>query len=394
MGPSEYQYFGSLSAGVLGYADFCPMFYHYSNGDCRIIESSHKYESFGADICPQCKCNELYSSNDDSKNYAICYETSCAQNYLYSNSDNDKSDDFYFDINDFSDYTAVRIKISNEDYSKYEYVTCWSFESGQFKETAFYSYFIKCPQFEDICYAKNPWSCNGHGMINTESESSNDECFCNHGYIGCDCTIRDTLMNRANADLIAETCKEDGDVIYVNSNNFDNDAHDGTMPFNEDDVDWKSLGLLNITMQTNEIFLFENVLRTLRLWIAINVKIKEENVWIQSYEALKNSHTHSFAQSGSILDNQQQQQENNVNYSVAIAYYDDQNQNKICPDLLITEFHYLFNSKVSAAQIEANENEFILYDIYNIKQPESSSKMLTHSFIVLFCILFLCLIIG
>ena len=40
---TPYQYFGGFGAGedtyaggVLGYADFCPMFYHYSNGDCRI----------------------------------------------------------------------------------------------------------------------------------------------------------------------------------------------------------------------------------------------------------------------------------------------------------------------------------------------------------------------
>merc|ERR1712113_528353 len=52
---TPYQYFGGFGrediGGVLGYADFCPMFYHYSNGDCRISESSHIYESFGAEIC-------------------------------------------------------------------------------------------------------------------------------------------------------------------------------------------------------------------------------------------------------------------------------------------------------------------------------------------------------
>ena len=34
--PDEFQYFGEeTTGGVLGYADYCPMFYHYSNGDCR-----------------------------------------------------------------------------------------------------------------------------------------------------------------------------------------------------------------------------------------------------------------------------------------------------------------------------------------------------------------------
>merc|ERR1711897_76863 len=121
-------------------------------------------------------------------------------------------------------------------------------------------------------------------------------------------------------------------------------------------------------------FAFENVLRTLRLWIAINVKIYEQNVWIQSYEALKSQ---SFEQSGTVFGDGSE----NTNYSISIAYYDKQNQYKISPDALITEFHYLFNSKVSASEIEANENEFILYDIYNIKQPESSANMLHHSVI-------------
>lgn len=385
---------------MLGYADFCPMFYHYSNGDCRIQESSHKYESFGAEICPNCKCNELYSSTENDKNYAICYETACAQNYLYSDSrgnGNDK-DEGWFNIDDFSDFAAIRIKISNKQYSKYEYITCWSFESEQYKSTSFYSYLIKCPSFEDICYAKNPWSCNGHGMINTKAKAVSEQCFCNHGYIGCDCTIRDTQSNRANSALIAKTCsveQYEENPIYVNAANYDDEASaDGFMPIDEKDVEWDSLGLLNITMQSDKDFAIENVLRTLRLWIAINVKIAESNVWIQSYQALKHHHRSPFDSHSNTIGGSNDGKMNQ-NYSISIAYYDEVNQNKIVPDLLIKEFHFLFNSKVSKAQIEANDNEFVLYDIYNIKQPVSSTHMMRPSLIVisilsLFCIFIIC----
>ena len=82
-----YRYFGAsdLRGGVLGYADFCPMYYHYSNGDCRIPEASHVYDSFGATISPHSKCTEMVSSDTDDEEhteYAICYETHCAQHYL------------------------------------------------------------------------------------------------------------------------------------------------------------------------------------------------------------------------------------------------------------------------------------------------------------------------
>eukprot|EP01084_Bolivina_argentea_P068396 124501_1 len=247
--PSAFQYFGGFGhgdgdqaniGGVLGYADFCPMFYHYSNGDCRITESSHAYESFGAEICPNCKCNEMYSS-DFTKNYAICYPTECAQNYLY---EDQVGEDEYDPTNaafykDYSDYVATRVKVSNEGHTKHEYITCWRFESSEYKDTSYYSYSIKCPEFEDICYDRNPWICNGHGMRNRESTSVYDECFCNHGYIGCDCTVRNTQINQADTTLIEDTCVADTDNDYA-----------GSMPFDdEDDMEWSYLGLVNVTVQ-------------------------------------------------------------------------------------------------------------------------------------------------
>merc|ERR1712048_1053242 len=175
--------------------------------------------------------------------------------------------------------------------------------------------------------------------------------------------------------------------MYVNEHNFDDASAVGSMPVDDtEDIDWDSLGVLNVTMQTNEMFALENVLRTLRLWVAINVKIAEKNVWIQSYEQLKSGKTHAFghSHSGSLVDEGKTNGNENVNYSISIAYYDDENQYKISPNALIREFHYLFNSKVSTANVEANDNAFILYDIYNIKQPKSSaSKIGLHAAVLI-----------
>lgn len=174
----------------------------------RIEESSHPYTGFGAEICPQCKCNEMWNS-DFSKNYAICYETECARNYLMeSRTFNYLDAAFYSNTNN---YAAIRIKVSNSKYDRFEWITCWSYESGQYKSTSYYSYNVLCPQFEDICYDRNPWICNGHGMRNTKGTAVEDQCFCDHGYIGCDCTLRNTAANKGNAALIAKTCvsKED-----------------------------------------------------------------------------------------------------------------------------------------------------------------------------------------
>ena len=216
----------------------------------------------------------MYSS-DYSNNYAICYETECAENYLYSDQIGENNYDYldpeFYD--NYANYGAIRIKISNDGYSKHEYITCWSFESDQYKETSYYSYKVKCPVFQDICYNKNPWICNGHGMINEQSTNIEDQCFCGHGYIGCDCTIRNTQENQADTSLIAETCIEVQDEAYGESRSVD-------------DIVWDYLGLVNITLQTDDRYTLDNIAKTLRLWIAIDVKINEDNVWIDSIEEL------------------------------------------------------------------------------------------------------------
>ncbi len=130
-------------------------------------------------------------------------------NNIYSNIDTDiynYTQNKYY--NNYNSYTAIWIKIANKQYSKYEYITCFRFESNEYKDTTYYSYYIKCAQFEDICYNKNPWICNGHGMINSHSTNIENKCFCNHGYIGCDCTIRNTQTNKFNTQLIDNTCVE------------------------------------------------------------------------------------------------------------------------------------------------------------------------------------------
>ena len=379
---SPYQYFGGFGAGedqnsaaggVLGYADFCPMFYHYSNGDCRISESSHIYESFGADICPSCKCNEMYSS-DFTKNYAICYETECVQNYLYSDqvkqTEYDHLEGEFYD--NYANYNALRIKISNDGYSKHEYITCWSFESDTFKDTDYYSYKVKCPVFQDICYPKNPWICNGHGMINEQSTSIEDQCFCGHGYIGCDCTIRNTQENQENVGLIAGTCVSVEDVPYGESKD-------------TGDINWDYLGLVNVTIQTDDRYELNNIAKTLRLWIAIDVKISEDNVWIDAIEELPESNN-IISRSTSFRGNTHNNNNDGIpktNYSISLAYYDDINGNKIVPIELIDEFHYLFNMDISKGKQETNGNQFVLYDIYNIKEPTSSVNIIYPSILIM-----------
>eukprot|EP01084_Bolivina_argentea_P092219 165936_1 len=58
--PPYFQYFGGGDAqnvgGRLEYADYCPMYYHYNNGDCRFVDASIKHKRFGATITPQSKC--------------------------------------------------------------------------------------------------------------------------------------------------------------------------------------------------------------------------------------------------------------------------------------------------------------------------------------------------
>ena len=234
-------------------------------------------------------------------------------------------------------FVQNRIKVSNEEYTKHEYLTCWRFESNEYKETEYYSYYVKCPQFEHVCYNKNPWICNGHGMVNTESTSMEDKCFCNHGYIGCDCTLMNTIANQNDFEKIGQTCvKESSDAF-------------GT---EQSDLSLDSLGLVNVTMQFDPRYSIENVIQTLRLWVAIDVRVHESNVWIESYAEMEGS--------------------DSSNYSVSIAYFDDQNANKINPALLVTEFHYLFNLDSNQ---EANDNKFVLYDIYNIKEPTSKGTV-------------------
>ena len=79
------------------------------------------------------------------------------------------------------------------EYEENEWITCWKDEDdGKYKITQLHEYDIRCPVYNDICYDKNAWLCNGHGMLNRDSHT----CICNAGYIGCDCLYDDTQENR------------------------------------------------------------------------------------------------------------------------------------------------------------------------------------------------------
>lgn len=98
-------------------------------------------------------------------------------------------------------------------------------------------------------------------MCNENSTNIEDQCFCNHGYIECDCTIRDTQQNIKNIALKASTCIEGGEI----------NPYDDSMDSSQ----------MNIRLQIDNIYSMENIAKTLRLWVAINVKINEDNVWIE-----------------------------------------------------------------------------------------------------------------
>ncbi len=79
-----------------------------------------------------------------------------------------------------------------------------------------------------------------------------------------------------------------------------------------------SVGLVNVTMQFDNRYSIENIIKTLRLWVAIDVRVHESKVWIESYEQIQtHKHSSSLSDSSDIS-----------NYSVSIAYSDDQNENK------------------------------------------------------------------
>ena len=222
--------------------------------------------------------------------------------------------------------------------------------------------------------------CNGHGMINENSTNIYDQCFCNHGYIGCDCTIRNTQENQNDIALIASTCVEPGE---------ENPYGDG---MDSSEISWDYLGLMNITLQIDNRYSIQNIAKTLRLWVAINVKIDEHNVWIEAIEEIlpKSSSSSSFFSNHGNLGNDGSSNNNDEqsvsNYSISMAYYDNENNNRIEAEILIKEFEYLFNIDSGKTKLIKNDNQFRLYDIYNIKEPTSNINIINPSKLINFII--------
>lgn len=109
-------------------------------------------------------------------------------------------------------------------------------------------------------------------------------------------------------------------------------------------------------MSVDGDYVFEDVIRTLRLWVAINVNVHEDSVWIDSYEKLESTPTVLGGIAGRLG-------EEDNKYGISIVYYDPQNGNNIEPKQLISDFDSLFGAETIGA------TKFVLYDIYDIKTP-------------------------
>jgi len=181
---------------------------------------------------------------------------------------------------------------------------------------------IRCPVYNDICYDKNPWMCNGHGMLDRHSK----ECVCNAGYIGCDCLYDDTAENREKYpysdhakcqqyNVMKEAVFEHAPVGNGQHSRIDNNEADilHDIIWNEIDVHFGTyhLILFNVKMdleskkkyvltedgdmkkKNKEQFNldFIQVAKNIKLLIAIPLKIDESKVWIDHYQIIPTEET-------------------------------------------------------------------------------------------------------
>ena len=261
---THFQYFDNKKlGGVLAYADYCPMFYHYSNGDCRVKSAANPVTSLSAEIRPDSKCNMVTDNNG--KEFAVCWVSKCL-------------------IDSHGNWSAVMTKIPNKKGTDATWVTCFGDTDDGKKKTLPYRHqygklSIICPQFFDMCYDGNPWMCNGHGMFVKESNT----CFCNGGYIGCHCEYEDTKVNRAIYPRAQDKECTDGqprsDYVYG--------ASQDSSTFRNGD---KDLGKLTVTYtNTNGIVNKNYAIIAMRNWVASSAQIDPDNVWV--YNEVETSNT-------------------------------------------------------------------------------------------------------
>eukprot|EP01083_Nonionella_stella_P021261 58960_1 len=253
--PDEMQYFVSPTKGGDNvYPDFCPLLEQYSNGDCRLWGINNNGTSdantgaLGGLISGASKCG-LIEGETNGKGVG-CYPTHCFSNYL-------------------GEYVGTRMThYRNYKLSTFDVMTCWSDEDNLAKKFGF-DYAeeenfgfdtIYCPVFEDICYDKNPWICNGHGTI------SSGVCVCSPGYFGRDCTIENTAANRQK--YTAQDSVSVYDAVVCGNTQFDYD------------LQHHNVGILNLKIggingDKYVEHLFQNAVKN---WIAVLVDIAQCDV--------------------------------------------------------------------------------------------------------------------
>ena len=409
--------------GRLEYADYCPMYYHYNNGDCRFIDASIKHKRFGATITPQSKC--IIISHPDhhylnlqmqgldgnaiiDKELNKDYISSAHINYKPGNHVNNKKKGSHhrrkrplpkelgvcYKQQCFTDSTnhwsGLRIEVWNMEYEESEWITCWKYiDDGKYKITELHEYDIRCPIYDDICYDKNPWLCNGHGMLNKTTH----ECICNAGYIGCDCLYDDTKKNRIKYPYSDHHKCQEYNIIKEKifdkppTSNIDNTNNDGVPDniFNDilNDIDMHfstySLILYNIFMkldnnnnyikyskykENNKNFKkeqynldFINIIKSIKLLIAIPLRIDTKKVWIINYQIQK-SNTNM---------------KNAYNIFIKLKFLNKQHIENVEISYYIKQiFHYLFENQVKISRVKLNDK---INDFDDIDDDDDAAKI-------------------
>eukprot|EP01135_Chromosphaera_perkinsii_P009019 Nk52_evm37s1569 gene=Nk52_evmTU37s1569 len=174
--PSIYRYFGSSGKGGLSsYADFCPLYMPYSNGDCRdesnYVSTLERYRGERWGSQSRCFVSTLSSGSPDGRQRGRCYEHRCTMGEL-------------------------EIRISGSSWKKCPTGSQVSF-SG-------FSGNVKCPENKALC-SDLPVGCDGipgSGKVVDEC----GEC----GGNGLSCAGCDSVPNSGKKYDVCGVCGGDG----------------------------------------------------------------------------------------------------------------------------------------------------------------------------------------
>eukprot|EP00949_MAST-11_sp_MAST-11-sp1_P004285 g4285.t1 len=165
--PSHFQYFAeSGKGGYDQYADFCPFFQGYSNGDCRSSSTSARsvYGERRQYMNSNARCFTGTVRRGTSAFHTSCHEVSCA-----------------------SDLQTYTVKFWNADTGSEFVASCPTGGGPVTVRNGNYEGSINCAPASQICFERTgcPNECSGHGTCSAELS-----CDCATGYHGEDCSMR------------------------------------------------------------------------------------------------------------------------------------------------------------------------------------------------------------